>query len=563
MKENSVGQIYPNLISEWHPTLNGELTIFGVTPGMHLKVWWRCLKNHAHEWQTYIYNRARKKDSKKCPHCSNQVLSELNCLKNVNPELSKEWCYELNGSLTLKDVQAGGAQIVWWECSNGHQWRAQIYERNEGRAPCKSCTSLAFNNPDLLKEWNYEKNASINPWKLNFQSNKVVWWNCVKCGNEWEASISQRVKGNKWCKRCKSISVTHPDIVKEWHLTKNPGLSPEELSFGSNKEVVWQCTRKKEHVWSETVNSRCSRIFGCTQCFKGTSTSLFEMILYLSLLEGIPSIKHREKYNKYEADILCRNVKFALEFDSYHYHKDKLSLDKEKNQAFKKLKFIRVRECPLEDIKDFECLNIQLVCRRKLETYINCYKLIITQLENWFPQSKFIDFDALWRVNIEEKRMEALILLNSVPREESLGEKYLSLVSEWDYKKNGDLTPWDVRPFSNEKVNWICKKETCKHRWSATPAKRSDGRGCPKCKGRGSAMVIDNSNSLYSLFPLVSKELHPNLNKEATPETIYAYSTKEFWWNCPVRGEQHVWQESVEGRTGNDIGCPFCNEENE
>ena len=53
--------------------------------------------------------------------------------------------------------------------------------------------SLAKKFPDLLKEWNYEKNRDINPYKITSNTHKKAWWKC-KNGHEWYANISNRTR---------------------------------------------------------------------------------------------------------------------------------------------------------------------------------------------------------------------------------------------------------------------------------------------------------------------------------------------------------------------------------
>jgi len=40
---------YPEIVSEWHPTKNGELKPDEVTHGSHKKVWWLCPKGHPYD----------------------------------------------------------------------------------------------------------------------------------------------------------------------------------------------------------------------------------------------------------------------------------------------------------------------------------------------------------------------------------------------------------------------------------------------------------------------------------------------------------------------------------
>ena len=50
--------------------------------------------------------------------------------------------------------------------------------------------------PELLNEWDYEKNKGINPEEMFRGSEKRVWWRCKK-GHSWKTLISDRVRRNK------------------------------------------------------------------------------------------------------------------------------------------------------------------------------------------------------------------------------------------------------------------------------------------------------------------------------------------------------------------------------
>ena len=47
--------------------------------------------------------------------------------------------------------------------------------------------SLAEVHPELISEWS-EKNLPLTPDDITFGSNKKVWWKGT-CGHEWQASI--------------------------------------------------------------------------------------------------------------------------------------------------------------------------------------------------------------------------------------------------------------------------------------------------------------------------------------------------------------------------------------
>jgi hypothetical protein len=123
----------PQLASEWHPTLNGDLTPCDVTCGSHKYVWWKC--ESGHEWFIDIYNRH---NGNGCPYCGKKLPSKDYNLLVCNPKLASEWNCEKNEKTPEKYLPNSGKK-VWWKCSKcGHEWPAIIESRNVGNG-CPKC----------------------------------------------------------------------------------------------------------------------------------------------------------------------------------------------------------------------------------------------------------------------------------------------------------------------------------------------------------------------------------------------------------------------------------------
>ncbi|QED46995.1 zinc-ribbon domain-containing protein [Cytobacillus dafuensis] len=45
--------------------------------------------------------------------------------------------------------------------------------------------------PNLIAEWHPTKNGDLKPSNFSYGSNKKIWWICAK-GHEWETSIKER-----------------------------------------------------------------------------------------------------------------------------------------------------------------------------------------------------------------------------------------------------------------------------------------------------------------------------------------------------------------------------------
>ena len=130
--------------------------------------------------------------------------------------------------------------------------------------------SLLFSNPEIAKEWNYEKNGNLKPEHFASNSNKKVWWKCNK-GHEWQAKIDSRTRGNG-CPYCSGkytvkgendLQTLNPVLAKEWNYEKNDGLSPEDVTPNSGKKVWWKCS--KGHEWQAKIYHR-NNGSGCPYC---------------------------------------------------------------------------------------------------------------------------------------------------------------------------------------------------------------------------------------------------------------------------------------------------------
>lgn len=129
------------------------------------------------------------------------------------PELSKEWDYERNKPITPDKVDYGSGTKYWWICSKcNNSFEMSPNSRTYKHTNCPYCshtlvkpgvTDLKTKYPQLIEEWDYEKNSALNifPDKVFANSDKKVWWKCKKCGHEWEAIIGNRTRG-KGCPLC-------------------------------------------------------------------------------------------------------------------------------------------------------------------------------------------------------------------------------------------------------------------------------------------------------------------------------------------------------------------------
>ena len=130
-------------------------------------------------------------------------------LLELRPDLFREWHPTKNGSLSPRDARADSDTEVYWLCAQGHWWRARIRDRVNG-LPCSYCRELqekgmirmASAMPQLLKEWHPSKNQGLRAQDVLANHRSAVWWVC-QLGHEWLDTIPSRLNGNS-CPACGS-----------------------------------------------------------------------------------------------------------------------------------------------------------------------------------------------------------------------------------------------------------------------------------------------------------------------------------------------------------------------
>ena len=148
--------------------------------------------------------------------------------------------------------------------------RMRIFDLMELREKENSFAQVC---PELVEEWNYEKNGSMQPENVAPFSDKKVWWKCLKHGHEWQAVVKSRTKGSG-CPICSGhlaqagfndLATIAPNLASEWHPTKNAPLTASDLTPQSGLKVWWKCPLCA-YEWEAAVYSRNGLNRSCPEC---------------------------------------------------------------------------------------------------------------------------------------------------------------------------------------------------------------------------------------------------------------------------------------------------------
>lgn len=614
---NDLATCFPDIASEWDYERNENLKPTEIVSGSNKIVWWKC-SVCGNSWKQNPNHRTHRQSG--CPFCSGRVaISGINDLLTVNPQLAAEWHPTKNNSLVPSNFLPQSNVKVWWKCHLGHEWSATISDRSNGTG-CPVCSGkvilegfndLQTTHPQLILEWDYDKNAPLLPTMVSYGSHHKVWWKCSK-GHEWQATILNRAHGNHNCPICANqkllpgyndLATTAPHLAEEWHPTKNK-LSPDEVFQNTNKKVWWMC--RKGHEWQASPNDR-SQGNGCPICSSELQTSFPEQSIFF-YFSKITAALNRQKIHGVEVDIFLPSLQIGIEYNGKFYHKGKQEHDENKYTILREhgIRLLTVIEAeqntvvgdsisyiynahnrfhfdwaitqlfnlvglPIPDIntkRDALSIHEQYIKLEKENSIANKFPEIAKE---WHPckngklTPEMFSYQSnvkVWWLGVcgHEWYTDIAHRVNGRGCPYCANIKVLagfndlattnpSLAKEWNYKKNRSLTPKDITSGSSKKVWWICSKG---HEWKATISSRNTGNGCPYCSGR---MLVPGINDLLSVYPDVAKEWHPTKNGNLTPDKITARNSKKVWWLCSQCG--HEWQTRVVHRA-NGHGCPVC-----
>ncbi len=302
------------------------------------KAFWEhiCKCGQKHEWKARIMER---KNGSGCSSCTGQGTGAIICpcksLAKIDPKLSLEW-HPTKNILTPQQVAPYSNRIAWWKCLNSkcqhHEWRTAVCNRYQGKGcpycannkicPCNSLLKL---RPELALEWHPDKNK-INPSEVSLYSNQKAWWKCRKsvCDHhEWEAVISTRSRGggcpfclNRKICPCNSLAEIRPDLLKEWHPTKNE-VSPYEIPVGSCLKAWWVC--EKKHEWEAIVYSR-NKGNGCPICKHSRGEKKIKKLLEELKIRYVSQkrISYKE-FSRLFFDFYLPDHNVAIEFDGIQH----------------------------------------------------------------------------------------------------------------------------------------------------------------------------------------------------------------------------------------------------
>ena len=525
--DNDLQTLYPELAAEWDTEANGT-TPDKISPRDTKRYMWKCKNGHP-SFPRSVEHRVNRHDT--CPYCSGrEVLPGVNDIQTLYPNIAAEWDFEANDGVLPSQVSANTWKPYNWICPKGHHYRKKVYLRTHSiqSVDCPKCVKAhstsfpeqavyfytkqfypdAINRYRGLSKTGLELDIYIPSWRIGIEYDGKPFHSseeakkkerhkyeiCKRKGiklirikegempeepffiesadevyfvkkrpsdadmdnflisffmqlTEWSHNhfafyVDPITKNKVPCyslgvdvniKRDRpkileylidderSFGALYPELAKNWDKEKNGNLTPFKLTPGSNHPAFFKCERCGES-WSAAISTvvKWKRTL-CKKCSMGDNGLNWTKKMVQekgSLADNVPELAKQWDYGA-NGDLTPMDIPTSYS----------------KRVAWK---------CPECGYKWSESPNARV---RKDNTFAAC------------PHCS-------GRV--------------AMPGVDDLETLYPEIAKEWDYDKNGDVLPSQIRPYSNVKRYWICSKHNIG--FCAYPGNRVKGCGCSKCK---------------------------------------------------------------------------------
>ena len=341
-----------------------------------------------------------------------------------------------------------------------------------------------------------------------------------------------------------SLAAVHPELVAEWS-EKNLPLTPDSITFGSNKKVWWKGACG--HEWQTSVKAR-SNGEKCPIC---SGARVIAGINDLATLEPLLE-KQWSKKNKIKPTEVSigSHKKVIWRCEKGHEW-----------EAAVKSRTINKTGCPycshnkvLAGFNDLATLLPDIAA----EWSDRNYPLLPTQV------TVFANRKAWWKCKDCGREWNTLISTRSGGSKcpycsgyifskgfNDLQTTHPEIASEWS-EKNLPLKPDEVNAKSRKNVWWKCRK--CGNEWKSVVNARVKGTVCPVCAERE---VLAGYNDLATTDSQLLSEWDYEQNK-LKPTEVSRTSAKRAWWKCR---HGHSWSMKINERTILNKGCRICEQE--
>lgn len=571
-----------SILREWDFSKNLILSPENTSYASSKKVWWRC--SLGHEWDCTVGSRTTGRQSG-CPYCSNppkRILVGFNdfeswCIRNGKENLLNEWNIDKNTDFTPSEISFGSGKKVWWRCSRGHEWRVSPSNRIQGTG-CPVCSRTQTSFPEQAIAYYLSKSFSVLQRYREKGFEIDVFLEDYNIGIEYDG-LFYHTKANSKREQDKNSFYAERGL-KLIHIKES------KIKLGIEENTIYYIPKKSNYLdgsFNEMLRSLAQYLEGITgvHTFKDIDIIRDElaireqyasMVLNNSVAAVFPELVPEwdiEKNNGMIPDSFSANAHTKVWWKCEKGHSWRADISSRNRKL----------GCPY-------CAGQRtIVGENDLESWcqINMPELLdewdykknavkpseLSKTSNkkvWWRCAEGHEWEAVIANRVHGTRCPYCFTGNDTIRRKITFADWCKengheqLLSEWNYEKNGSITPETVSKASHRIVWWRCAEG---HEWEAQIKSRTYNHGCPYCSGTYKKAQV-GINDLVTWCnengkQYILDEWDYDTNEGLRPEMFTFGSHKRINWKC---AKGHTWTAVIKERTkfkGNM--CPDCKKE--
>lgn len=272
----SLGDLFPILVSEIEPEFRKSFDPFKVTPGSTKKIKWKCKKNHT--WVTTIWSRTgRGTGCSKCkmPYSREElrIYTELKLIFKNTKIRFKKFDEEIDIFIPSLDLAIE---------FDGYYWHLNKEQRD-----IEKTKKLLKNKINVIRI--RENLKTINGINIHVKTGVFENKDFLLIIKQTKKLVSQKEFLEKINNRLKlskfqndelylkiladmpapvyenSLQAVYPKAAKKWDYSKNYPLTPDQVSKGT-PQIFWFICDKKKHSYDSPVQQVVKKNHNCPFC---------------------------------------------------------------------------------------------------------------------------------------------------------------------------------------------------------------------------------------------------------------------------------------------------------
>lgn len=258
---NDFATTHPEIASWWHETKNLKAAS-EVLSGSAGVWWWKCPKGH--EFQREMRHQLQNCT---CPDCK-QERYQVYAINITDFQDTRVFQSGADAAQYLQRARHGIVEAIrdkrpinGYLCSYHdfiseeecrailEQWKYKPDSRNQKVACVRFEESLAGQHPSLLKEWDFDKNGTLDPSQIRSTTKQSVWWKCSRCGGSWRTRVVQRTsRGMGDCPHCRAKPVYAVSILDFADQKRFASAKIAATETGAHYKNIMHCCKYAGHM---------------------------------------------------------------------------------------------------------------------------------------------------------------------------------------------------------------------------------------------------------------------------------------------------------------------------